>query len=431
MRILLLLLCIFEVMLVTWLRNFAGPYISPLLFLLTSCSIAFVYLRLSTGSAIPAQSFRIPKNILIVLQLIPFLILSYLVFKTNKTIWWWHATIDKGVDKSDIIPQITSLVKRFLAHEQPYYPIQYPDYTLFPTYLPFQWMPYIITEVLHKDYRWIPVVFLWLASLYFFIKNRSFKESATPLALQILLPVWPLIAWYAIVMYDNDMFKLTVEGLIAAYYLFVVVNIGGKWIWPLAIGIAVCLLSRYSIIFWVPLCVGCYYIAGKKKEAAVIVSVFIVLFIACYWFPFLRKDPGIFMKGYEYHTKAAYGEWRNDLQNLHGKFYMYNGFGFTSWALALIPGDLGQVLWVYQKIHLILCLTTVAGLFYYYQKKKGVYDLNTFLLFSFKLYLAIFYAFIQIPYKYLYLVPAIVTSALLVPVFRKDATQSPAREPLQ
>ena len=420
MRILLLLLCVFELLLVTWLRDFAGPYISPLLFILTSFGAAFVYLQLRTAPAISVVSApRMNKNILLILQLLPFLLLSYLVFKTNKTIWWWHATRDNGVDKSDIIPQITSLVKRFLGHEQPYYPIQYPDYTLFPTYLPFQWMPYVLTELLHKDYRWIPVIALWLASFYFFLKNRAFPLGNTPVLLQILLPVWPLIAWYSIVMYDNDMFKLTVEGLIAAYYLFVAMSIGGKRVLPLAIGIAVCLLSRYSIIFWVPLCVACYYMAGRKKDAVIIVSAFLVLFIICYWFPFLRKDPMIFIKGYQYHTAAAYGEWLNDLQNLKGKFYMYNGFGFTAWALKLVPGDLRHILTVYQKIHLVLCMSTIAALIYYYWKKKAVLDLNVFLLFSFKVYLAVFYAFIQIPYKYLYLVPIIVTSALLVEVFRK------------
>ena len=413
MRILLLLLCIIELLLVTWLQNFAGPLVSPLLFLASSFGIGFVYLRMSNAPQFPVVPQRMHPVLIFALQLLPFIVLSYLVFKTNKTIWWWHATIDKGVDKSDIIPQITTLVKRFQGYEQPYYPIPYPGYQLFPTYLPLQWMPYILTEWLHKDYRWIPVAGLWLSSLYFFIKTR---DASGPLALRVLLPVWPLIAWYAIVMQDNDMFKLTVEALIAGYYLFVAASIRGRIVWPLAVGIAVCLLSRYSIIFWVPLCLGCYYLAGERKKALIIAGTTVAMFIIFYWLPFLRKDPMLFFKGYQYHTAAAYGEWLNDLQNLKGKFYLYNGLGFTAWALKLLPGDLKQVLSIYQKVHIMLCITTVAGLFYYYRKNRAMVNTNTFLLFALKIYLAVFYAFIQIPYKYLYIVPVIISSALLISI---------------
>lgn len=422
MRLLLLLLCIFEVLLITWLRNFAGPFISPLLFFITSISIAFAYFKICNTPALTiAQPQKINKELLFVLQLIPIIILSYLIFKTNKTIWWWQATQDKGIDKSDIIPQITALVKRFLAGQQPYYPIQFNSYTLFPTYLPLQWLPYTITEILHKDYRWIPVIALWLASIYFFCRNKSFAVS-TPLLLQILLPTWPLLAWYATIMYDNDMFKLTVEALVAAYYLFVATSLNNKRILAIAIGISVCLLSRYSIIFWVPLCIACYSLAGEQKKSFTVVATIIIMFAIFYWWPFLRKDPMIFIKGYQYHTAAAYGEWHNDLQNLHGKFYLYNGFGFTAWALQFIPGDLAHQLVVYQKIHLVLCTLIVIALLYYYWKKRTSTNLNVFLLFSFKVYLAVFYAFIQIPYKYLYLVPVIVTSALLLQAFRRNGT---------
>jgi hypothetical protein len=410
MRYFLLILCIVELLMVTWLQNFAGPYISPILLLGSSLGIGFLYLKIAnTRQVLPISAMKLPRIAVTILQLIPFIILSYLVFKTNKTIWWWHATIDNGLDKSDIIPQITVLVKRFLSGEQPYYPIPLGDYTLYPTYLPLQWMPYIATEMLHKDYRWIPVVALWLASLYFFIKYRSVEAN---IVLKIVLPVFPLIAWYSIVMYDNDMFKLTVEGLVAGYYLFVACNIGGRRVLPLAIGIALCLLSRYSIVLWVPLALACFYIAGEKRKALIIAGVTLLLFLVFYW---------IFIHGYQYHTTAAYGEWLNDLQVLKGKFYLYNGFGFTAWALKLVPGDLNHVLTVYQKIHLVLCISTVGGLFYYFKQKKDSINLNAFLLFSFKVYLAVFYAFIQIPYKYLFLVPVVVSGVLLAEVFKREA----------
>lgn len=420
MRYLLLLLCIAELLFITWFRNVAGPLITPVLFLGSSIGIGFLFLRISQRNAeVPAATLKLHPNLIRALQFIPLLALSYLVFKTMKTIWWWQTTIDSGVDKSDIIPQIAALVQRHLRGEQPYYPIQFTGYQLYPTYLPMQWLPYIPVEILHKDYRWVPTIGLWLASVWFFVKNTFHKQDDAPLLWKLLLPVWPLIAWYAMIMYDNDLFKLTVESLIAAYYLFTATSISGKRVLPLAIGVAVCLLSRYSIIFWVPLCVGCYYLAGQRKQALVIVGTALVFFIVVYWLPFLRKDGMIFLNGYHYHTDAAYNQWLYDRDVLQSKFYLANGFGFTAWAIRFIPGDLRHVLGVYQKVHLVMCFITIAGLLYLYWKKRAVYSLQAFLLFSFKVYLAVFYAFIQIPYRYLYIVPVIVSSVLLANAFNK------------
>jgi hypothetical protein len=45
--------------------------------------------------------------------------------------------------------------------------------------------------------------------------------------------------------------------------------------------------------------------------------------------------------------------------------------------------------------------------------------MNTFLLVSFKIYLAFFYSFVMVPYNYLYLVPVIISAPLLAQAFSK------------
>lgn len=418
MRYLLLLLCIVEVLFVTWWQNICGPLVTPVLFLATSLGIGWVFLRATAQPYTATASLSLPPRILMAVQVVLFLVLSYFVFKTMKSIWWWNVTQDKGIDHSDIIGQLSCLAKRFLAGEQPYQTIQFSNYQLFPTYLPLQWLPYTATEVLHKDYRWVPTIGLWLASALFFIRQlRAGASSTQPLLMRLLLPVWPIAVWYTIIMYDNDVFKLTVESLIAGYYLFTADAINGRRVLPLAIGIAICLLSRYSIIFWVPLCVVCYLIANRRNDALIICGSIVAFFIVFYWFPFLRKDSSIFLQGYHYHTRAAFLEWQNDLNTLHGKFYLFNGYGFTSWAVSFFPGDLHHQLSVYQALHLVLCSLTVLALGVWYYFRRATISLQHMLLFSLKVYLAVFYAFIQIPYKYLYLTPVIITSALLANAF--------------
>jgi hypothetical protein len=226
--------------------------------------------------------------------------------------------------------------------------------------------------------------------------------------------------------HDNEIFIFGVEGLLAGYYLFVAESISKRSIIPLAIGISLCLLSRYSIIFWVPLCVLLCFVAANRKNALIICLTVLLFFVAFYWFPFLRKDASIFMKGYAYHTNAAYYEWLRDLNVYGGKVYLFNGLGFTAYAMKFVSGDLHFKLAFYKTLHLSLCILTVSGLGWYYIRSRQRYPLRVFLLFSFKVYLAVFYAFIQIPYKYLYFVPIIVSASLLGAAFRRNSVNETA-----
>ena len=211
---------------------------------------------------------------------------------------------------------------------------------------------------------------------------------------------------------DNNSFVFTVEGLIAAYYFFAAESTGKKSIWPLAMGMSLCLFSRYSIIFWVPLCIAILAMAGQKKNAMIVAGTAAAFFIFVYWLPFLRVDPEIFIKGYRYHTQAAFGEWERDVV-VNGKNYLNNGLGFSSYAIAWFPGALHNKLAIYKNLLFGVCLLTVAVLGLVFYRSRGRYDANAYLLFSFKICIAVFYAFIQIPYRYLFFTPLIITAALL------------------
>jgi hypothetical protein len=424
MKKLLFLLCCLEVLFATFLINTLGPYVSSVVLFSISIGIAFLFLKISqqpdTGSS---QNTTVAPSPVVVkaLQWVLFGIMSYLVFARLKHIWWYELTYPEvSIGSSDVIPQITALVQRFLHGEQPYYPIKFSQYDLFPTYLPFQWLPYIPLEMAHKDYRWVPTFAMWLASFYYFVRHRKTGAGA---AWDVLLPVWPLIVWFAFVMHAREMFVFAVEGLIAAYYFFVAESIKLKNTILLAIAMSVCLLSRYSIVFWAPLCVALHLIAGKKKDALIICATALIMFVGIYWLPFLSKDYSIFIEGYRYHTSAAYAEWMHDLARNDGAAYLYNGLGFTPFALKLLPGDENYVLLTYKNIHLAMCILCVAALGFVYLRNRDKYTLHNFLLFSFKIYLTVFYVFIQIPYKYLFFVPIFISVSLLGKAFVPGAVK--------
>jgi hypothetical protein len=70
-----------------------------------------------------------------------------------------------------------------------------------------------------------------------------------------------------------------------------------------------------------------------------------------------------------------------------------------------------------QQTHLFLCLFITIGLasLYYYHKQKGrIQTPLLFLIGAFKIYIGIFYSFIQIPYQYLFTVPVFSTIITLL-----------------
>ncbi len=410
--LILVILCILEVLFATFLINTLGPYVSSLLLFSVSVGIGFVFLRIAGGKTDEAAQ---PVNVkplawVPVVQWVLFAAAAWFIIAQLKHIWWYELTYHTDKGSSDVIPQITTLVQRFLHGEQPYYPIPFKDYTLYPTYLPLQWLPYIPLELAHKDYRWVPTIAMMLAAFYYFLTHRKREGNVFS---QLLLPVWPLVVWGAFILHASEMFVFAVEGLIAAYYFAVAESLKKNNVWLIGLTAAVCLLSRYSIVLWLPLCVALYWLAGQRRQALIVTGISAVLIVVLYWWPFLRLNPDIFINGYNYHTRAAYAQWMQDLNHNNGEVYLYNGLGFTPYALKLLPGDEGNILMWYKRIHIGMCLLTLAMLAWGYVRGRKRYALNDYLLFSFKIYLTVFYVFIQIPYKYLYLVPIFLSVSLL------------------
>lgn len=410
MRKLLVALCCLEILYITFLVNTAGPFVSPIILFGLSLGIAVCYLRMVSRPQPLVAAGMLPPQWLRVGQWVLFAACSYLVFSKLKHFWWYDKTYGDPSSSSDIIPQIHTLVTRLLAGQQPYSLISFGSYSLFPTYMPFQWLPYLLTEFVQKDYRWIPAFAMWAMCVYYFLCHRR-ALGASPWGL--LLPVWPLLVWGEFMMHDNRIFVYTVEGLIAAYYFFVAEATQWRRVWPLAVGIGICLLSRYSIIFWVPLCAFFFFTSGQRRQLFAVMLIPFVMILVFYVLPFLSRDASIFLQGYEYHTKAAYYEWARDLQVFGGKVYVRNGLGFSAYALQFFPGDVNSQLLLYKKVHLAACILSVVLLGWYYMRHRHRYELRPYMLFSFKVYITVFYAFIQIPYKYLFFVPMVVSAAVM------------------
>lgn len=398
--------------LLTFARGVPGPHLSPLLLLAASLLSGIALLALSRDYMLPAPAHSRPSPKKILPWLFPFLLLLIMAMRYHAAIRSVPLAMDDA-SHSDIIPQVMVLVHRFISGTFPYLPINIWGYTLNPTYLPLQWLPFVIPEWLGLDYRWMSF------AVYFFAIFLLLRQARTYFRRDLHFMIFSLVPFLfsaLYLFYDPVLFALTIESLIAGYYLLFALSLFSLRVLPAAGGLLLTLLSRFSIVLWTPFYFLALFFSPLRSRALRIAGLLLAGIIIIYVLPFLSQDPSIFLNGYRYHSLAALAEWAPrgaDAQPWH----LYRGYGLALFFFEYVPGPLVHKLHLLQRSHLLMSLLAVLlpAILFFRQRQR--YDLRLFLIGSLKIYLAVFYAFIQIPYHYLYLVPAILTLPILLIVY--------------
>lgn len=396
----------------TFFSNALGPYLSPLVLFASSLTLGLCLLwkslhppdsKLCSFGKAPGRATRY--------ICIGIAILGIGIISTELSgIFRAYPYDFHHIQYSDIIPQIGILVNRFLDGAFPYQTISAWGYDLFPTYLPLQWMPYILAEISGIDYRWIAFGVLGCSVIYF--QFQVLRSSASEL-LKCFLTALPLLCWYIVIVDDRVQFGITVESLIAGYYFFLAAVLFRKSRLLLAAAILLCLFSRYAIVLWLPLLILVQFYQSGKKTLWLLLYLFLG-FLMVYGLPFLWHVPAIFKKGYAYHSLAALAEWAPSWQAAGEKpMHLFRGMGFASWFYSFIELPLADRLSRLQSTHLITSLGSVILMSIFYIKSRKRIHNKYFLLASLKIYFCFFYSFIQIPYSYLMIVPLFVSIAVV------------------
>ncbi len=316
-----------------------------------------------------------------------------------------HTPIDPAI--SDIIPMIQVAVRRLLAGEQVYHqPITLWG-NLPVTYLPAHWLPYTLAEMLHFDYRWIAVAMLCIAAFTMLLRSSKVSGPHGMMVCSLLL-----FNGWMILQHEQGIITTTVEAMIAAYYMFLIMGISGRNPWLRGVAISLCLLSRYSLVLWLPLWAFIEWTDNSRKDFFRSVAV-IVLIVACiYVVPFLLSDPGAFMRAYHYYTSAAEGEWRR-LNPEGNPAHLYLGLGFARWFYEYLPAySIPDRIHMLQRVHLLVSAGSTLALGAWYWRKRNILHPRIFAMASFKIYLTLFLNFIQVPYAYLMITATFVSIAI-------------------
>lgn len=416
-RLLLLFGFLLEVILLTFWRGELGIYASAVAFFAVSLSIgvAGIYLAFKTDATAlhsNIEDSRIKRTLLMLLFaifiIIAGLLLSF-IFKSNPI----------QVAFSDIIPQVATMVNRFLSGEFPYQTItqwENSDFSenlpMAPTYLPLQWMPFIPAALLHFDYRWVSFFTFLINCITFlvFIFNKNI-----PIRSFVIISLLPFILFFTLFIEDTAIVAHTIEIMIASFYLLMSLSIFSRSNALRASGLLLCLLSRYAIVLWVPLYILVLFFTESKRNTILISAICVIGVLVIYVLPFMSVDHAIFANGYAYHSKAALAEWDGQSWQQPGEkpIQLFRGIGFACFFYDFLGGDLMTRLHILQRTHLVISLLTVAVLGFIYFKYKKQVNYKIYLLASLKIYLVIFYTFIQIPYNYLFVTVVVVSLPIL------------------
>ncbi len=318
----------------------------------------------------------------------------------------WHA-FHEGLAKfpinpkfSDVIPTMDYMLGQFISGRSPYSVNKGFGYPIASLYFPFVWIPLIIPKLLQIDLRYLLIivvgVFFAIAMTFRFHRNGFYLLALLLINLLLIL----------IIQYNALDFYSSMEWLIMIYYCILCLTFFSDSALIVSIGIILCLLSRYSFLFWLPIYALIYTRQfGMKKTKAVVLNTSVL--ISIFFLPFLLIEHpiqlGLVFKGY---ASAAIGEWYGQswqaVNELPHQLFG-NGKGMAGFWYFFSKGEIEQKVFIYQKLHIII--NALFSLFIFvviYNHKEKATHYPLFLTASLSACISVFFQFIQVPYNYLF-----------------------------
>lgn len=300
---------------------------------------------------------------------------------------------------SDIYPTVQVYVGRFLSGETVYTLIRDFGYDIVPNYLPLHWLPFVIPDVLGVDYRWMSFAVFGIGHFAYAHVLAQMRRPLFETGIKALIP--GVLTLSVIIGPERNMFAHTLEPMVIGFYYLAAAALLGRSVIARATALALPLLSRYTLILWLPLYLAIVAWRESWRRALLLAGLMALAVLAIYVVPFLVPDPSILARSQESYAHTAAGEWQR-FSGIPGRTYhIHNGLGFAVFIYELVPGTIPERIDVTRLIHVIASLLAVAVAGAWYVLAKPRLDHRVFAIISLKLCVATFYFFIQVPYAYL------------------------------
>lgn len=375
-----------------------GKFISPLLLFLAFIDLFFLYLSYLVHYGVPPESKVTRRH-----AVVGFFMGAAAVALCIPACRQLFRSVPHPVDFSDVLPQLEFQYDSFLQGKMPYRPMVLPHSRPFPVYMPMHWLPVSLSRLAHVDVRWCGLAVLAIVNGVYGAKVWSTRSGLFLRMLAISLPPFVL---YGFVQWGEREIAVSLETVVAGYYLLLGAALWHRRLVPVALAIGCCMLSRYTLIFWLPLFfLTLWWAKGLLKTAQAAVIVLVMLLVG-YILPFLLRDPSIFLTGLAYHNSAAEYEWE------YGAWSFETGVYFAPHIHALLRGSFTYQVFVARALQatamLLIFFAGAAG----YRRWRREMDVFDFGLAALYLTIFCFYMIGPLTYRYYMITPLVLASVL-------------------
>ena len=321
---------------------------------------------------------------------------------------------------SDVIPMVKHQCMQFVAGLSPYSPVNYFGYAEYPNNLPMKWLPYVFAEKTGLDYRLFAYFVGAIVGLWIYVRSEASMDLVRKLVAGLLL----LFSQYLLLSYNALIAGETIEILIGAYYMLLMVVVNEESGVMQGVIFSFCLMSRYSILLWLPLYAFVLYVSGAKKRLLVSVLSTVVM-CALFLALFLGRDLKVIIDSYANYDIVANFEWGHHHNDANQPVQLFAGAGFAYYINTRFTHyTVAEQIVFLQRLQFIAVTLTMfmAGVWYWFNRHR--IHANIFLMATFKIYLAVFLFFIKVPYMYLMSVGGFVSVALFCESLRYRPRQN-------
>lgn len=378
-----------------WLSNppFNNIYITSLIYFACGMGISILSLFRADSPIITPVVPKYGYAINISFALVFFIVLaSYTIYHAHRQ----FQSIPLDYKIADMLPIIKIMCSRWLNGEQVYAPIPEIWGGIRPIYLPCMWMPFIPAEYFGFDLRWINVIFILGGILAIMSIMNLRRMHPLPLAIAVL-PLFLLLQ----AMFRHNVMSITEEGVVYGYYLLLGYALARSKYALIAVAIAICLFSRYALVFWVPAYLAFTYLFGSKRNALTMLLIVGILTLLIFIIPFFDRI-GFFMSLHDDYIEGAKRLWQYEPEHVMRSLGLAKFF-----SIHQIP-----------LIHALLISFAVivpSAFFAAYAllRKKCNINPQFYGLCSLKLSLVFFYNWLENPYLYLFFTSSLFSYCIL------------------
>lgn len=383
-------------------RYYFDKILNPILFFLVSLSLPVYFLN--TSSASPTTSRSKPW----VFSFLSFLLVILSFEEARKG----FLQFPMPTPNSDVLLQLETMYDRLAHHQFPYSRVPNGNYSPYPVYMPLHFLPIAFTKWLHMDIRWCG---FWIYSLASFLYGFQLGKTTLGNQIKMFLSFLPaLVLWAFLLFGEMDIF-ITMEVLIAAYYMILATGLIFKNRPIITIGIILCLLSRYTFVFWLPLLFILLWKENKRQTLYMTATVVSAVFFL-YLFPFLFHDSSILKKGIAYHNHCAVDEWSMGFWTSEYRIHF-------AWLVHKITGEpIERGVMMNRFFQAMMLLLTLGVSIWIYFRKKIKPDRYLYAMAFLNMFMLVFFSFCPLTYRY-YLISLLELNALTICAFfiREDS----------